>query len=709
MGPLHACFSDVGEEAVKPLAATAIAEQGASRTGAGVSRQGRLLRRAGEVPVLGTLARALVRKLGSHSVTSIRTGPLRGLKWKRSPELANGYWLGTYEIEVQECLDRLLTPGQVVYDIGAHAGFFSLLAAIRVGEEGWIHAFEPLEENRQRLETQLRLNGCTNWSLESSAVAGRDGVGAFRRMESTSQGRLAGDVARGDGSEPIPVVTLDSYVRNHPVPSLIKMDVEGFEDDVLAGGLELLGSEAAPTLIIELHGPEVARRVVDRLQTFGYGLFDLQFRSIDPSHPPAHLVAFPPGRPVLDGCTASATVEGEKRRDSKRCRRLAIFVSHPVQYHVPIWRELASRPGVEAHVYYMSSTGIDGSVDPDFGLSLKWDLPLLDGYSHTFLGRGGGRRLEDALEGERGRADAVVIAGYTRPFERQVVRWAGRQGVPVIMRGEFSDLNPERSAGRRWARNLYLRWFYSRVEAFGVIGREAEAHLRRHGVEDRRLHFSPYGADSALFDGKGNGEAEALRESLGLKEGLLTLLFVGKLIERKRPMLLLEALERCRRRDEIQLLVVGEGPLRERLLKRGREVLGDRLKFAGFVDPTRIVPYFGVADLFVLPSRYEAWGVVVNEAMHCGLPALVSDRVSCYRDLVHPGETGGVFPSDDANALAAAIDRLASDRNTLKRMGEQARRRVAGYGPRQAADGLIGALDSVTASGRRAAPGEDGP
>lgn len=382
--------------------------------------------------------------------------------------------------------------------------------------------------------------------------------------------------------------------------------------------------------------------------------------------------------------------------------RLGIFVTHPIQYFAPLWRQLAAIPGLDVEVHFFSDHSVRGGRDPGFGVDVAWDVGVLKGYAHRFVTRDANLSRPGSVgyagagqELARGGFGAVMIHGYRHRFEREVTAAASRLGIPTLFRGELTDqLRPGSHRLRRLARDLYLRWFYRRIDRFCYVGAEARDHLLRRGVAEARMFHSPYSVDTELladqierFD-----RVEVWRE-LGIAPDQRVVLYSGKLIPRKNVGLLLEALERLAEPDRVTLILLGDGEEREALYARGRALLGDRLIAPGFINQSRIGYYFRAADLFVLPSRFETWGLVVNEAMQFGLPVVVSSRVGCHRDLVIPGETGAVFPDNDAGALAESIEDLVRRPEACAGMGRRARRHISGFTTERSVRGILEALD----------------
>lgn len=382
--------------------------------------------------------------------------------------------------------------------------------------------------------------------------------------------------------------------------------------------------------------------------------------------------------------------------------RLAIFATHPVQYHVPIWRILTSLPHLDVMVYYFSDFSIRGAKDPGFGVKVSWDVPLLEGYRSEFISRDTDISKVASLQLPyakdlliRERIDAIMIQGYMHPFERQVIRAAKSMGLKIIMRGEFADLR-KRNFLKNILRYYYLKWFYSHVDAFCYIGDEARRHLLHLNVPEKKLFFSPYSVDTQLFTTQINKlNRFVVREDLGLTNEHFCFIFSGKLIPRKEPILLLDALSKIQQRDNIALIMLGDGPLREQIIERGKAVLGPRFLFRGFVNQSELGKYFLAADAFVLPSSRETWGLVVNEAMQFGLPVIVSDNVGCQSNLVSNHDTGQVFLSGNSDSLASALTLLAKSPETARRQGEKAKMHIKNFTSESSANGISEALNAV--------------
>ncbi len=386
--------------------------------------------------------------------------------------------------------------------------------------------------------------------------------------------------------------------------------------------------------------------------------------------------------------------------------RLGAVATHPIQYWVPIYRQLAQTEWLDFKVYFTSDHSVRGGKDSEFGVAVAWDVPLLAGYEHEFVvndgggpGRGGflsyrSAPLARALKDQP--PDALLVPGYSPCLYLQTMRAAQGRGAAIVMRGENTDEALGRNAFKRWGRAMFLKWLYRRVTAFGAVGTPARRHFERMGVPPERVFWSPYCVDDALFERQHERwmpKRASTRQRLGIGESEPAFVFSGKLVPKKDPMTLAGAVVSLNSAARFHLLVLGAGELAGGFENALRPVLGRRLHLVGFVNQTGLGEYYAAADCLVLPSAWgETWGLVVNEAMQFGLPAIVSDRVGCREDLVQPGRTGWVFPAGNAAALASCLAEAAANPMNLRTMGRAARTLVARYSVAEAAKGLLAAV-----------------
>jgi glycosyltransferase involved in cell wall biosynthesis len=409
---------------------------------------------------------------------------------------------------------------------------------------------------------------------------------------------------------------------------------------------------------------------------------------------------------ALSALADPVVVDRGKTIEPVRKIRVAVCATHPIQYQAPLWRLLAKQPDLQLRAFFGTDMSVRGYRDEGFGVSFKWDTPLLEGYEHEFIstdpaiqrvsfrepGFGGILPRLAAFE-----PDVVLVTAYRSLFHLGVLRAARRLGAKVVMRHEASDVAWARSTLKGIARDWIVRRVYARVDRFAAIGTEARKHLLRLGVSESRIGSSPYCVDSDFMRVQTERwlpRRSELRAQLGIKADDIALVFSGKLIARKDPLLIPAALTALPPEllSRMHVIVAGDGELRGELERLGRAVLGERLHLPGFMNQSEIGRVYAAGDCLVLPSPKgtgETWGLVVNEAMQFGLPAIVSDGVGCHPDLVKENETGFIFTSCDVDGFARKIARFsnftASDRATMR---ERARQRAAAFSLNTAASGL---------------------
>jgi glycosyltransferase involved in cell wall biosynthesis len=381
--------------------------------------------------------------------------------------------------------------------------------------------------------------------------------------------------------------------------------------------------------------------------------------------------------------------------------RVLAVASHPIQYHAPWFRGLARDPAIDFSVLFVQRP--DASEQGrGFGIAFEWDVPLLDGYrwrvAPRLRGRGGlqgffAARIVDPAALLRELApDVVVLTGWHVWPLVQLLVAARRLRIPVVMRGEANALRPRSRRAR-----LAHRWLLARCTAFLPIGRASRDFYRGYGIDEARLFDAPYFVDNERFVKSAAAfetQRAAWRERWAIPREATCFVYAGKLEPKKRLPDLLEALRiAVTRGARAHLLVIGTGELQgeaQALVRRHALPV----TFAGFLNQSEIAAAYVAADALVLPSDHgETWGLVVNEAMACGRPAIVSDRVGCGPDLVSPGETGECFPFGDTAALATMLAGAAADPRRLRGMGEAARSRVlAGYTAARAVEATVRAV-----------------
>ncbi len=386
--------------------------------------------------------------------------------------------------------------------------------------------------------------------------------------------------------------------------------------------------------------------------------------------------------------------------------RLAVVVSHPIQYYAPWFRRLAAEGDLTLRVFHLSDHGVGASRDEQFGAAFAWDVDLLSGYDSEFVPNLARRPSVSRFSGLHNpglrpalaafRPDAVLLFGYAyRPH----LGLLARPPAPLLFRGDSHLLGgPPPSTLKR----LALRLIFSRCAAFLPVGRANADYFRHFGAPEDRLFPAPHCVDADRFrpTAEARAAAGAERAALGIPDDAPTVLFSGKFLPKKRPDLLLAAFRRAAV-PGAHLVLAGDGELAPAL--REQAASAPDVHLLPFANQSAMPARYLLGDVFVLPSegRHETWGLAVNEAMHLGLPCLVSDHVGCQADLVPTGPdgsgpTGWSFPAGDEAALTDRLRAaLTGGRAALAACGARARAHAEGYTYAAASAGLRAALRRV--------------
>jgi glycosyltransferase involved in cell wall biosynthesis len=354
-------------------------------------------------------------------------------------------------------------------------------------------------------------------------------------------------------------------------------------------------------------------------------------------------------------------------------------VTHPIQYYSPWFANLSRR--IPLKVFYAHRQDAQGQARAGFGVGFDWDVPLLEGYEHEFLRNVSGRPGLDSFWGcdtpdigvilRRGRFGAALLFGWNKKSYLQGWRAARAAGIPVLVRLDSQLGKPRWGRVGQFAKSAIYSTVLPRAAEYLSPGRRTDEYLASYDVPPARIHRLPHMVDVERFgrsaaNARSTGAAAALRARHGAAAGDFVYLFAGKMIEKKRPDLLLEAFRRvsATRLDDdrrIHLWMAGAGPMEEQLRA---QAAGLSCTFLGFVNQSDLPCVYAAADCLVLPSdRGETWGLVVNEALACGTPAIVSEEAGCAPELVRNGETGWLMLRNDPEHLAELMANAAVSRS----------------------------------------------
>lgn len=390
----------------------------------------------------------------------------------------------------------------------------------------------------------------------------------------------------------------------------------------------------------------------------------------------------------------------------RKCR-LAVLASHPIQYFTPIYKRLARHPAIELEVMFYRDFGVRAQFDKQFGQAIVWDTDQLNGFAHRFLWNLSPindtfNPLHAVNPGAFGRLlsgyDAVWLNGYMYPSNWLAALASRLTRTALLFRSELR-LTPDRDAS--WSDSIrarVIRQWVRRSDALLYIGDENRRAYVHFGADPAKLFFSPYSADrDTITEARRQAltDLASARRRWGVPDDKIVVLFVGKLTPRKHPEVVLNIASDPAFRKRVHVVIAGSGPLEEELRQRTREEQLDNVTFLGFVNQSALPDVYAIADVFLLPSEREPWGIVLNEAMTAGAVPVVSSAVGAAADLVTPGRTGLLFPSLDWPAMRAAVGRLVDDGQLRSQLSAGAVERVGAYGHDNAARGVVQALAAL--------------
>lgn len=389
--------------------------------------------------------------------------------------------------------------------------------------------------------------------------------------------------------------------------------------------------------------------------------------------------------------------------------RLAIVISHPIQYYSPWFQSLAGEQDLEVHVFYLWDFGVSPTYDPDFQQTIQWDLPLLSGYSYTFVpnvSKEPGTHHSLGLNNPQlasillaWKPHAIMLYGYNYISHISILIHPRLWGIPFIFRGDSHSLCP-RADLKSWFTRLFRSILFKRFSAFLAVGKANAAWLYESGVPPARIFAAPHAVDNQRFlEAAEESKAESItwRHQLNISAESPVVLFAGKFSSKKCPLLLIDAFSSLNHRSAF-LVLAGSGHLEDEIRDRADTQPDANIRILPFQNQSAMPSLYALADLVVLPSRghAETWGLCINEAMLMAKPVVVSSHVGCASDLVIPGRTGWIFSAGCQKALTHCLSEALADPIRLKTMGSAARDHVANYSYANVTRGLRDALDLVS-------------
>jgi len=375
--------------------------------------------------------------------------------------------------------------------------------------------------------------------------------------------------------------------------------------------------------------------------------------------------------------------------------RIAILTEIIAPYRIPVFNALAKHEAIDLNVIFLSETDptlrqwrvYKDEICFSYEILSSWRFRA--GHTHVLLNAG----LSASLK--KFSPEALICGGYNYVASWQALMWARRRGVRFAL---WSESNAQDArALRKPVESLKTR-FVKRCDGFAVPGKSAFEYLRSLGAPAERISIAPNAVDNTFFAAqaeKVKRNPTAFQEKFGLPRRFI--LFVGRLVPEKGVFDLLQAYAKLERdlRSEMGLVFAGDGVSREELAQQAKRISPGTVCFPGFAQREDLAGLYALAEALVLPTHSDPWGLVVNEAMACRLPIIVSSMAGCSADLVEVGWNGYIVPPRDAERLSAAINSLVRQPELMQRMSTHSAERIRTYSPEACADGLAAAAISA--------------
>ncbi|MAW97093.1 MULTISPECIES: glycosyltransferase family 4 protein [unclassified Leeuwenhoekiella] len=384
-------------------------------------------------------------------------------------------------------------------------------------------------------------------------------------------------------------------------------------------------------------------------------------------------------------------------------KKLIFINSHPIQYFSPLYKYLNAN-GVECSVWYASDKSIKGKLDKQFGVKVKWDIPLLDGYNSRFF-KNYGRNEEDSgkffslvnpgmiKQLFRTEPSVIVVHGWNFFTHLGILLLGKLAGHTICLRNDMPLTHEFLKNGlKQKFKRIILKYIvFPRIDYFCAIGVENRLFYRSYEISERKIIDVPYVIDNDRFRSI-DVNASEMRSKYGIAPKDKVILFSGKYINKKKPLDLLVAYKELDR-DDCWLIFIGDGHLRSQMELYIKEHNLNKVILTGFINQSEIPKWYAIGDLFVMCSgQGENWGLSVNEAMNFNLNLVLSDLTGCAKDLVRSGQNGYTYKTGDTSQLASAIQSILYE-NSLDQNSINSKDLISQYDFNAVKKGLLKILE----------------
>lgn len=379
-------------------------------------------------------------------------------------------------------------------------------------------------------------------------------------------------------------------------------------------------------------------------------------------------------------------------------------ITHPIQYQAPFYKQASLDPEIDLTVLFYWNKENDARFDDKFNRKITWDVPLFEGYKFKFLSEIA--KSTDMFKKimmlwkyiNKKEVDVLWAHGYTDIYTQCAIIFAKLKGIPIVTRGD-SIILPDRKI--TFKKKLQFAILNKIINRFLAVGTENLKYYVACGIPREKIVMCPYAVDNVFFREKSNAaraQLAQIKSELNIDEHAPIILYAGKFSPGKRPTDLLDAYIRLLNdtKQKIYFLLVGTGEIELLLLEKSKPY-ADTIRFLGFKNQSEMPTYYALADIIVMPSMHEKWGLVVNESMNAGCAVIVTDHVGCRTDLVQPGVNGFIYSMGDVAALTDCLKKIVTDAVLCASMKKKSVEKIAQWSFTETTAGLKEACHSLCA------------
>ena len=373
-------------------------------------------------------------------------------------------------------------------------------------------------------------------------------------------------------------------------------------------------------------------------------------------------------------------------------KKLAIITTHPIQYQTPLFKKLAKKlPNLQ--VFFASRHGLSSKyIDPEFKKNIKWDIGsrMLDGYKSEFSKNQNKNinqfslnflNLEKKLI--KGNFDHILVLGWNNLLYINAILYALKHKIKLILRVETNlllKINPI----KRLIKTIILKNLFKKINYFLAIGILNKNFLLNHNVPRKKIYPGPYFVDNNFFSKKIKKKSKSKKKIV---------LFVGKLIQRKNPFEFLNLAQMFIKNKKIQFIMIGDGILKKECQQFINERRLNNVSLIGFVNQTQLKKYYQKSDLLIVPSYYETWGLVINEAFASNIPVICSENCGASKDLILNGKTGFTYPTNELKILYTKTNKILKNKSLSNKFRTNISRKIKDYDVGISANSILKILD----------------